>query len=67
MLTSFIISDELESLYYISPDIQPWVFIASVIVMLLIGIFGLFGNTAIMLAYIKNDSVSLFEVTIVKT
>ena len=53
--------DDWDSLYYVSPDIDPWVFVVAIIIMAFIGACGMFGNSAIMFAYIKNKSVSEFN------
>ena len=48
----------MDSIYYVSPDISPWVFMTSVVVMVGIGILGVLGNSAIIITYLKNKSVN---------
>ena len=49
----------MDSIYYVSPDISPWVFMTSVVVMVGIGILGVLGNSAIIITYLKNKSVNI--------
>ena len=49
----------MDSIYYVSPDISPWVFMTSVVVMVGIGILGVLGNSAIIITYFKNKSVNI--------
>ena len=48
----------MDSIYYVNPDISPWVFMTSVVVMVGIGILGVLGNSAIIITYLKNKSVN---------
>ena len=54
----FTVSHDIDSIYYVSPDISPWVFMTSVVVMVGIGILGVLGNSAIIITYLKNKSVN---------
>ena len=57
-INTFIVSHDVDSIYYVNPDISPWVFMTSVVVMVGIGILGVLGNSAIIITYLKNKSVN---------
>ena len=57
-MISFTVSHDIDSIYHVSPDISPWVFMTSVAVMVGIGILGVLGNSAIIITYLKNKSVN---------
>ena len=61
----FTVSHDIDSIYYVSPDISPWVFMTSVVVMVGIGILGVLGNSAIIITYLKNKSVNNQHLTFV--
>ena len=46
-------------MYYVNPDIEPWIYIISITIMSVVGCVGLAGNIAIVIGYVKNSSVRL--------